>query len=192
MKKLARAAAVIAAVGAAGVSLAVNPATFNITVNMTGGLSVAIVSGAPVVLGSLAASAIVGNPGGVAVVVQNDSLGLVEDYQLSVANSGGGWTIGAAQAPNVATLHAAFNSILMATGPALGDFAVNDQLTGGAAAVLCGISPAGPFAGPTTGDGQDVLPAENNSLWIRFGAPTGDLTGGAAQSFTVTINAVAP
>ncbi|MEK7476767.1 MAG: hypothetical protein AAB152_14190 [Candidatus Coatesbacteria bacterium] len=191
MNKLAKAIAVIGTIGLAGGASALTPATFNITVDMGGSaLSVVIVSGAPVALGTVTASQILGNPLGTPVVVRNDSSGLIEDYEISVSNSVGGWTIGAAQASDTATLHVLFNALTPTTLPGLGDFLAADQLSGGALPVLSGTLGTEAFVG--TQDGQEVLPSEDNNFWIRFGAPSGDTTGGAAQSFTVTINAVAP
>jgi hypothetical protein len=190
MNRVVKAVAVIGTVGLVGPAHAANPATFNITANMGGTLSVAIVSGAPVALGALAPSAVVNNTA--AVVVRNDSAGFVEDYELSVGNSAGGWSIAAAQGVNQATLHVQFNATVPGnTIGGAGNFQTDDQLIGAAAPILAGnTAGGGAFAGNQ--DGQDVAPGEDNNLWIRFGAPTADTTGGAPQSFTVTINAVNP
>lgn len=198
MNKITKAVAVFGAVTVAGVAGAVNPATFDVTVNMAGAFSVAIVSGAPVAFGAVNPSSINSNSAA-AVVVQNDSTAFVEDYELSVANSAGGWTIGAAAGVDTGTMHAQFSNNGAPTtgvgGPAT-DFQADDQLIGGAAAILAGSAGTlGAFAdndGTGLADGQDVATSENNNLYVRFQAPTSDTTSGAAQSFTITINAVAP
>ena len=148
MNKLAKAIAVIGTIGLAGGASALTPATFNITVDMGGSaLSVVIVSGAPVALGTVTASQILGNPLGTPVVVRNDSSGLIEDYEISVSNSVGGWTIGAAQASDTATLHVLFNALTPTTLPGLGDFLAADQLSGGALPVLSGTLGTEAFVG---------------------------------------------
>ena len=178
MKKVSKIAAAISAFGMAGAALAANPATFNVTANISGTFSVAVISGAPVAFGAVGANST--NVAGAAVVIQNDSAGFVEDYQLSASNSAG-WTLAAANGPNTAVLSARFNTVAPA-------FVANDILTN--SATLAGASAAGNFAGNQ--DGQDVVPSENNNLWIQLLTPTTDSTGGAVQTFVVTITAVAP
>ena len=178
MKRFGAALAVAMLVGVSGTALAALSANFNVTANLSGSFSVAVISGAPVAFGAVAASS--NTTAGTAVVIQNDSVGFIEDYQLSAANSTN-WTLAAAAAPNTAVLSARFNTVAPA-------FVANDILTN--VAVLAGASAAGNFAGDQ--DGQDVNPAENNNLWIRLGAPTTDSSGGAVQTFVVTITAVAP
>jgi len=178
MKKVSKIAAVVGAFGMAGAALAANPATFNVTANISGTFSVAVISGAPVAFGAVAANStsVAATP----VVIQNDSTGFVEDYQLSAANALN-WTLAAANGPNIAVLSARFNTV----SPA---FVANDILT--TTPTLAGTSPANNFAGDQ--DGQDVNPSENDNLWIRLVAPTTDSSGGATQTFVVTITAVAP
>lgn len=178
MKRFFKAAAVMGTVGFAGSALAINPATFNVTANIAGAFSVAVVSGAPVAFGAVTAGSntIAATP----VVIQNDSAGFVEDYQLSAANSLN-WTLAGTAGANQAVLSARFNTV----SPT---FSATDILTN--TPVLAGVSPTGQFAGDQ--DGQDVPPAQNNNLWIQLGAPTSDTSGGATQTFVVTITAVAP
>ena len=178
MKRFGAYAAVVGTIVCAGQAFAAASATFNVTANLSGSFSVAVISGAPVAFGAVAASS--NTTAGTAVVIQNDSVGFVEDYQLSAANSTN-WTLGAAAGANTAVLSARFNTVAPA-------FVANDILT--TSPTLAGASAAGNFAGDQ--DGQDVNPAENNNLWIRLGAPTTDSSGGAVQTFVVTITAVAP
>jgi len=180
MKATTKAVAVACAFGIAGIANAINPATFNVTVNMSGGLSVAVSGNLPI--GAKAPSNVgVYGP----VTVTNDSASFVEDYTIAVSNSAD-WTIGAAQAPDVATMRVMFNSAL----PLETDFIAADQLIGLAGGVLCGALAAEAFVGNQ--DGQDVAPSAVNDLYVRFGMPTSDSSTGAVQTFTVTINAVAP
>lgn len=181
MKTMNKSLAVLAVLVAGGAQ-AINPATFDVTVNINAVLSVAV-AGGPLAYGAQAPNTDVVS--GTAAVVTNDSTGLVEDYQLSVANSTD-WTIGAAKGADTATMHALFN----AAAPTPATFVATDQLTGGAAPVLAGVSAAGNFAGDQ--DGQDVNPSEANNLWILLGLPTTDSSAGASQTFVVTVTAVAP
>jgi hypothetical protein len=180
--KIARIAVVIAALVAGGTAMAAATANLDVWAQMGGNLSVSA-SGTLFDFGTVAPNTQYVN--GTAVVVTNDSSGFVEDYTIQIVNSAD-WSAAAGNGADTANIRVLFN----AAAPIAADFAAQDDLIGGAGAVLAGSLAGEAFVGDQTG--QDVAPLAARNLWCYMQTPTSDSSSGANQRFVITITAVAP
>ncbi|MBK8576490.1 MAG: hypothetical protein IPN90_12725 [Elusimicrobia bacterium] len=152
---------------------ALNFANANLKVTVNGDLSMTIVGSPDTTLPAV----LVGGSSisGSAIVVKNDSLGMIETFTLKSFDSGT-WLLKDVAGPNEMAIQALFNSAM----PGAGDFVVPaDSLTLVDKAAAPGI-----FEGDQSGAG--VNPNGERSIWFKFDAPTATNSTGS-RDLTVSI-----
>jgi hypothetical protein len=177
-KKLLMAAVV--SVGLLGLSrsaFALNYASANLNVTVNGDLSMSIVGSADTTFPAIAPGA--SSISGSAIVVLNDSVGIVETFTLKSFDSDP-WTLQNVPGNNQFALQALFNTV----APATGDFAVpadSLNLLDKSAQTNGGL---GSFEGDQSG--AAVMPGSQRSLWFQFQSPT-TTTSFGSRVLTVSI-----
>ncbi len=153
---------VVAGLGLLGLSQYASAANFanaNLKITLTGNLSMSIVGSPDTILPAVGPGG--SSISGTAIVVLNDSVGLIETFSLKSFDSGS-WVLRDTAGPNQLAIQALFNSV----APAAGDFVVPaDSLT-----LTDKPAAAGVFEGDQTGFA--VNPGEQRSIWFKFDAPT--------------------
>ncbi len=155
-------AVVVASFGLLGLSRSASAANFanaNLKITVTGSLSMSIVGSPDTILPAVGPGG--SSISGTAVVVLNDSVGLIETFSLKSFDSGT-WLLKDVAGPNQMAIQALFNS----AAPAAGDFVVPaDSLT-----LVDKKADSGIFEGDQSG--VAVNPGEQRSIWFKFNAPT--------------------
>jgi hypothetical protein len=143
--------------------------------------------------GTIAPAAVVASTA--AIVVTNDSSGLVEDYTITsstfIATGGTNWNISGTltAAQDVFALGAAISPSAMTVSSFTTSMALPVTQTGSATYMNTSQFGTGGLSGANT-NGDHVASAATRNLWIYFAAPTGITSGdGAQQSATVTLTA---
>lgn len=153
---------VVAGLGLLGLgqsASALNYANANLKITLTGTLSMSIVGSPDTILPAVAPGG--SSISGTAIVVLNDSVGLIETFSLRSFDSGS-WLLKDVAGPSQLAIQALFNS----AAPAAGDFVVPaDSLT-----LVDKKADLGIFQGDQSG--ATVNPGEQRSIWFKFDAPT--------------------
>jgi len=158
-KLLAVAVASLGLLGLSQLASAANFANANLKITVNGTLSMSIVGSADVVMPAIGIGG--SSVSGTALVVLNDSVGLIETFSLKSFDSGT-WLLKDVAGPSQMAIQALFNS----AAPAAGDFVVPaDALT-----LVDKKAISGNFEGDQSG--ALVNPGEQRSLWFKFDAPT--------------------
>lgn len=156
---------------------AANFASASLNVTVTGELSMSIVGPSEATFPAVAPGG--SSVSGSAIVVLNDSAGIVETFTLKSFDSTP-WTLQNAPGVNQFALQGLFNTV----APATTDFAVpadSLNLTDKAATTSGGL---GNFEGDQSGAG--VMPGTQRSAWFKFQAPTSTTSFGS-RVLTVSI-----
>lgn len=169
-------AVVVASFGLLGLGRSVSAANFanaNLKITVTGVLSMSIVGSPDTVFPAVGPGG--SSVSGTAVVVLNDSVGMIETFSLKSFDSGT-WLLKDVAGPSQMAIQSLFNSV----APAVGDFVTPaDSLTLNDKPAAAGV-----FEGDQSG--ASVNPGEQRSLWFKFDAPTTTNSYGS-RDLTVSI-----
>ena len=152
---------------------ALNYANASLNVTVTGELSMTIVGSAVTTLPAVGAGG--SSISGSAIVVKNDSLGMIDTFSLKSFDSGT-WLLKDVAGPDQIAIQALFNS----AAPDVAGFNVPADSLG----LVDKKAAAGIFDGDQSG--AAVAPNGERSIWFKFDAPTATTSMGS-RDLTVSI-----